>query len=274
MAANVALLPLLVAASSVTAQTPTIDPSTRPPLPPASALVRMTPKDGRELLDRMHSAYVGKWFKTVTFVQQTIRRNPQTGVTDTTTWYEALKSPDRLRIDFGDPKQGNGVLYTADSVYAVRTGKVTRSAASGNPFLPFVVGVYDQPVETTVRQIKPYNFDLSKVYSTTWEGRPTYVVGSQSASDTTSPQFWIDQNRLIIVRMLLPLNPNAAADLADIRLEDYRPVGGGWLAVRVEMTHGGQLLQNEVYSDWRGNVELPAELFVAEKWSEKPHWHH
>lgn len=267
MAANIALFLMLVA------QTPTTDSSARLPALTPTALVRMTPKDGRELLDRMRSAYLGKWFRTVTFVQQTIRRNPQTGVTDTTTWYEALKSPDRLRIDFGDPKQGNGVLYTADSVYAVRGGKVTRSAASGNPFLPFVVGVYDQPVETTVRQIKPYNFDLSKVYSTTWEGRSTYVVGSQAASDTTAPQFWIDQDRLIIVRMLLPLNPNAPKDLADIRLQDYRPVAGGWLAVRVEMTHGGQLLQNEVYSDWRGNVELPADFFVAAKWSDVPHWH-
>jgi hypothetical protein len=220
----------------------------------------------------MHDAYQGKWFKTVTFVQQTIRKNPQTDVTDTTIWYEALKSPDRLRIDFGDPKNGNGVMYTADSVYVVRGGKVARSAASGNPFLPFVAGVYDQPLETTLRQIAPYKFDLTKLYTRDWEGRTTYVAGAASAGDTTAPQFWIDQERLIIVRMMLHLNPNAPDEVADIRLEDYRPVAGGWLAVKVDIMENGEIRQREVYSDWRGNVDLPRDFFVAEKWNEVPHW--
>jgi outer membrane lipoprotein-sorting protein len=230
------------------------------------------PQDGTALLTRMHDAYAGKWFKTVTFVQQTIRKNPQTNVTDTTTWYEALKSPDRLRIDFGNPKEGNGVIYTADSVYVVRGGKVFRSAASGNPFLPFVAGVYDQPLDTTLRQIKPYNFDLTKLYTRDWEGRSTYVAGAASTADTTSPQFWIDKERLIIVRMLLHLNPSAPVEVADIRLEDYRPVTGGWLAVKVAIMENGQVMQQEDYSQWKGNVQLPDDFFVAEKWSAAPHW--
>ena len=230
------------------------------------------PRDGTALLARMREAYAGKWFNTVTFVQQTIRKNPQTNVTDTTTWYEALKAPDRLRIDFGDPKNGNGVIYTADSVYVVRSGKVTRSAASGNPFLPFVEGVYAQPLETTLRQIQAYQFDLTKLYTTTWQGRTTYVAGAASAADTTSPQFWIDKDRLIIVRMLLHLNPTAPNDVADIRLDDYRPVAGGWLAVSVSIIENGEVRQKEDYRDWRGNVDLPNDFFVAEKWGDVPHW--
>ena len=132
--------------------------------------------------------------------------------------------------------------------------------------------MYDQPLETTLRQISTYKFDLSKLYTTTWGGRATYVAGAASAADTTSPQFWIDRERLIIVRMLVPLNPANAADLADIRLEDYKPVAGGWLAVRVEIKHGGQVIQKEEYTDWRGDVDLPADFFVAEKWSDVPHW--
>jgi hypothetical protein len=228
------------------------------------------PQNGLALLNRMRDTYLGKWFKTVTFVQQTIQKHPD-GVTDTTTWYEALRSPARLRIDFGDPKNGNGVIYTADSLYVVRAGKVTRTVASGNPFLPFVQGVYDQPMDTTLRQIAPYKFDLSKIRTATWEGRPTYVVGSQSPSDTTSAQFWVDQERLVVVRMILGLNP-ASPDVTDIRLEDYRPVAGGWLAVRVDIMHNGEVIQRENNSDWKGNVDLPADFFVAEKWSEVPHW--
>jgi hypothetical protein len=203
-------------------------------------------------------------------VQQTIPTRPD-GVVDTTIWYEALRSPDRLRIDFADPKAGNGVIYTADSLYVVRGGKVTRTAASGNPFLPFVQGVYDQPIDTTLRQIQPYKFDLTKIRTATWQGRPAYVVGSQSPSDTTSPQFWVEQERLVVVRMILGLNP-ASPEVTDILLEDYRPVAGGWLAVRVDIKENGKVVQREQYSNWRGNVDLPADFFVAEKWSDVPHW--
>ena len=100
-------------------------------------------------------------------IQKTTLTRPN-GVVDTSTWYESLKSPDRLRIDFGDPAKGNGALYTADSLYVVRGGKVTRTIASGNPFLPFVAGVYDQPVEATLRQLAPYHFDLSRIRTDTW----------------------------------------------------------------------------------------------------------
>ena len=250
MAAKVALVALVVAASSAAAQ---------------------APQDGRALLDRMRTAYVGKWFKTVTFTQRTIQT--RNGITDTTTWYEALKAPDRLRIDIGNPKNGNGVVYTADSLYVVRAGQVTRTVAVGNQFLPFVMGVYVQPLDTTLRQIQPYNFDLTSLYSTSWHGRPTYVAGAQSAADTTSPQFWIDQERLVVVRMILAMSPNAPTEVTDIRLDDYRPVAGGWLAVSVAIVRDGQVIQKEDYADWRGNVDLSPDFFVAETWSAVPHWH-
>ena len=52
-----------------------------------------------------------------------------------------------------------------------------------------------------------------------------------------------------------------------------RPVAGGWLAVSVAIMRGGQVIQKEDYADWRGNVDLSPDFFVAEKWSAVPHWH-
>lgn len=233
---------------------------------------RTAPNDGLALLNQMHAAYAGKWFKTVTFTQLTTMYRPN-GVTDTSTWYEAYRTPDRLRIDFGDPAKGNGVLYTAESLYVVREGKVTRTAAQGNPFLPFVGGIYTQPIDSTLKQLRPYNFDLSRLRDDTWENRPVYVVGSSAAGDTTSPQFWIEKERLLPVRVIVAFNPQTPADVGDIRLMDYRPVSGGWIAVKVDIMHGGRVVQKEEYSNWVGNVDLLADFFVAEKWSAVPHWH-
>ena len=229
------------------------------------------PATGTELLQRMHDAYDGKWYKTLTFVQKTTITRPN-GVVDTSTWYEALKSPDRLRIDFGDPAKGNGALYTADSLYVVRDGKITRTVASGNPFLPFVAGVYDQPLETTLRQLAPYHFDLTRIRTDSWQGKPVYVVGATSAGDLDSPQFWVETEHLQPVRFLVKLSPAPDAKPNDIRLEKYVPVGGGWLATHVAIMDGSVVRQAEDYSDWKGGVALPADFFVAEKWKDTPHW--
>jgi hypothetical protein len=238
---------------------------------PNPANDRTLPANGIELLTRMHDAYAGKWYKTLTFVQKTTVTRP-TGVVDTSTWYESLKSPDRLRIDFGDPSKGNGALYTTDSLYVVRGGKVTRTIPSGNPFLPFVAGVYAQPVDTTLRQLSSWKFDLSKIRADTWQGAPVYVVGANSPADLDSPQFWVEREHLQPVRFLVKLSPAPDAKPNDIRLEKYVPVGGGWLATHVTIMEGTVVRQAEDYSSWRGDVSLPNDFFVAEKWSDTPHW--
>jgi hypothetical protein len=228
------------------------------------------PTDGRVLLARMHDRYAGRWFNTLTFVQRTTQRKPD-GTSQVSTWYEALLGT-RLRIDVGDPAAGNGALYTPDSLYVVRAGKVVRSMAEGNPFLPLIMGVYVQPVEVTAAQMAPLKVDLSRLRVQDWEGKPTYVVGSASPADTTSPQFWVEQDRLIVTRFLLPLFPTPDKRVQDVRLENNVAVGGGWLATKVRMLDEGNAVQTEEYSDWRAPVPLPATFFQVEHWSEGTHW--
>ena len=228
------------------------------------------PRDGTALLARMHDRYAGKWFRTLTFVQRTTQRRPD-GTFQQTTWYEAQRGP-RLRIDIGDPALGNGALYTADSLYVVRAGKVVRSLAEGNPFLPLIVSVYLERLDVTLEQLAPYKIDLSRVRLQDWEGKPTYVVGASSPSDTTSPQFWVEKDRLIVTRFLLPLIPSPENRAQDVRLENNVPLGGGWLATRIRMLDKGAPMQTEEYSDWRADVELPESFFQVEHWGEGKHW--
>ena len=222
----------------------------------------------------MQQAYEGKWFRTLTFVQQTTISRPN-GPEERSTWYEALLAPDRLRIDIGDPALGNGVLYTSDSMYVIRSGKVVRSkfsGAAGNPFIPFVEGVYTQPLQRTLAQLAPLHFDMSRVRTDQLDGRPVFVVGARDSADVDSPQFWIDRERLVAVRILVPLLPNGKSKSQDLRLEKYVPVGGGWLATRVRILDGGEAIQTEEYSDWKANLPLPPEFFRAESWTATPHW--
>lgn len=240
---------------------------------PAAATRSVAPRTGQELLGQMRDRYLGKWFQTLTFVQSTTI-NRATG-TVKETWFESVRAPDRLRIDMGPLSAKNGVIYTADSVYVVRGGALVRSIGDGNPFLPFVVGVYTQPLERTFAQLAPYHFDLGSLRDGEWRGRPVYIVGSRGTTDTTSSQFWVDKERLLLVRaMLAPpaSGPGSTMGMQDFLLDDYVPAGGGWLATKVTISVGGAVRQTEEYTDWRADVNLPSALFDPANWTAALHW--
>jgi hypothetical protein len=240
---------------------------------PALASAQSTPKTGEEVLQRMHDAYAGKWYRTLTFVQKTTRYQPD-GTPSVSTWFESLEHAGpgvtRLRIDIGDPAAGNGMLYTADSTTRFRGGKVTAAQAGGNEFLPMIEGVYMQPVSRTMTELKGTGIDMSKVTKGTWQGRPAWIVGASSPGDSTSPQFWVDTDRNVVVRMILAPAPNAGT--MDIHLDDYVPLDKGWLATKIAMNVNGKPVQTEQYSEYKANVELPKELFDPGQWVSAPHW--
>lgn len=237
---------------------------------PAQAAKPMT---GADVLTRMHDRYAGKWYPTLRFTQKTTLRGQDGAVTEQT-WYESLQwNPATgawLRIDLGDPADGNGLLYTADSSWTIRGGKLTSGNNSGNPFIPLIENVYLQPIATTMKQLEPLKFAMSRVIDVTWERRPAWVVGAASAGDTTSPQFWIDKDRLVVVRAVLSFA--AGRPPFDIHLDNYVETGGGWLATKITMLSGGVPRQIEEYSGWKTNVKLDKKLFDPATWMTAAHW--
>jgi hypothetical protein len=231
------------------------------------------PVRGAEVLARMHDRYAGKWYPSLTFTQKTTRRGRDGNMTEQT-WYESIQFERAtgawLRIDTGDPADGNGVLYTADSSWTIRAGKVVGSNNDGNPFIPLIENVYLQPVARTVQQLEPLKIDMSRVVDVSYNGRPAWAVGAQSPADTISPQFWIDQERLVAVRALLSFAPNQPP--FDIHLDNYVETGGGWLATKVTMLAGGVPRQIEEYSGWRTHVKLDRRLFDPATWMTATHW--
>ncbi len=240
---------------------------------PAITAAQAVPATGAAVLQRMHDAYSGKWYRTLTFVQTTTAyRN---GAPTVSTWYESLRYTEprgtELRIDTGSPSAGNGMLYTTDSSWVMRGGALTQTQPQGNQFLPMIEGVYMQPVSRTAEQVKALGVDMSRVMRGQWEGRPVWIVGAATATDTASTQFWVDTERNVVVRMILA-STQAASPPIDIHLGGYVPLAGGWLASKVSMFIGGAPRQIEEYRDWKANIDLAPGLFVPATWSTAPHW--
>jgi len=242
-----------------------------------AARAQGVPATGQDLLRRMHDAYAGRWFGTLTFRQTTTRQRAD-GSDTVSTWYESLRQLDstgtELRIDIGEPAAGNGVLYSTDSLWVLRGGHLVASRSGGNDLLPLIEGVYLQPVSRTAAQLTAAAFDLQRpVLTTSWNGRSVWIAGAASLADSTSPQFWVDRERLVLVRAVIAGGPPGAPPL-DARLDSLVPLAGGWLATRCEFYLRGKLVQREEYHDWAGNVDLAPGLFDVATWTTAPHWAH
>jgi outer membrane lipoprotein-sorting protein len=230
----------------------------------ASAVATPPPKNGEELVTRMRERYAGKWYRTLTFTQKTTLPDGKVEI-----WYEALELPGKLRIDIAPLDSGKTLLFRNDSLYVFEQKKLKASQPLVHPLMVLGFDVYQSPVSETVRKLKDLKFDLSKVHETTWKGRPTYVVGA-APQDTTSPQFWIDAERLYFVRSLEPSKKDASV-INETVFDKYVPLDGGWVELEVLFLANGKQQVKEEYSNTRANVKLDPAIFDPRSWT-APGW--
>ena len=105
------------------------------------AAARTNYASGDEVIAAMHARYAGKWYTTLTFTQKTSRLMAD-GKWNVQTWYEAIRVPGQLRIDFDPISAGNGVIYARDSAFTIQNGRALKGQASINPLLLLGFDVY------------------------------------------------------------------------------------------------------------------------------------
>jgi hypothetical protein len=243
-------------------------PISNPVPSPAPARQSTAVTDGEGVVRAMFERYQNRWYRTMTF-RQTTTMTRGTTVPSTQTWYEALSLPGRLRIDFGNPEGGNGLLSRNDSIYNFAAGKVTSADTGFNPLLVLGFDVYAQPPEQTISILRHLGYQMSRMHTATLDGKAAYVVGASSTFDSTSKQFWIERDRLLFIRSR---EKNAAGQQSEIRFTDYVQAGDGWVARQVWQTIGGSPRLHEEYADIKSDVPLDSALFDPKQWVTVRHW--
>ncbi len=225
----------------------------------AASACAQTGPTAAELIRSMHERYSKKWYRTLTFEQQSVTHKPD-GTESSEVWHEALLLPGHLRIGIGEPNAGNGMIFANNRLYVFRDGKLANEREYVHPLLVLGFDVYAQPVNTTVQELRDLHIDLSSLHEESFNGRSMYVVGAKPG-DLHAKQFWIDKERLYFVRLIEPSEKEPAV-VQDVRFEDYQPVeGGGWLAEHVAVLADGKLVFEERYSDVTINPSLKESLF-------------
>ena len=249
----------------------TISVATKLPIPVAAELsnpVAAKISNTNELIAAMQKKYGKSWYKTATFVQETINFQPD-GTSKVETWYEAMSVPGSLRIDFTPTSAGNGILFTGGKIFVFKDGKVDSSRAFNHPLLILGFDIYRSPATEVTTKLQALKFDLSQFREDTWQGRPVYVVGAK-AGDLHSPQFWIDQENLYFVRMLRPAGKDGT-QTQETQFNKYQKLGGGWIAPEVIFMVDGKVVTTEKYSEMRAGVKLDPKLFDPQFWT-TVHW--
>jgi len=236
--------------------------------PPVPATRELPVTSARELVERMRERYDGKWFRTLTFLQNNTLYK-RGGGEDRSQWMEYMSVPGRLRIEYLPAANKSGVLFVNDTVYTFVNGKRMDARKRIHPLLLLGADVYAIPPERTLGQLDSLGIDLGKFREGDWEGRRTYVVGAD-AGDSTSSQFWVSADSLLVVRVVESQAAGARKVATDYRFNKYVDVGGFPIAVEILMLRDGRPLFKEEYADVKVNVDVSEALFDTSRWASGP----
>jgi len=212
-------------------------------------------KNGEDVLKDMYKRYSGKWYSNFTFTQTTDQyRNDS--IVKTSTWYEAISFPDKFRIDFGDKKSGNAVIYLKDSVYDFRKGKLVRTRFNSDDLTFLLGGMYHVPFDTVKAKFQRQGYDLSKSHETTLDGKAVYVIGASGSTDRSS-QVWIEKERLIVLKFI----KYNGKEKEEAIFGGHKPFEGGWSETTCDFYINDKLLQKEKYYDCKANTSIDLSIF-------------
>jgi hypothetical protein len=270
----------LLTFAAVAALAPTLAACRRPEIRqpvPDTASGRTEPVDpgittAARLIEAMRDRYDGKWYNTLTFVQTSTYYRADGSVLRSEIWPESVMMPGRLRIDIGNPSLGNAVIYANDTVYQFTQRRLTRREPGNNPLQVLGFDVYHLPPSRTLEILSSLGYDLSTMYRLDHEGREYYVVGADRG-DMKRKQFWVDADQLLLWRVLEPWLPADTVNVREIRFQDYKQHGGGWVAEEVDFLKNGARYFFEKYRDVRTDVEIDPALFDPRQFTAAKHWY-
>jgi hypothetical protein len=223
--------------------------------------------DGESLVRAMHAKYNGQWPRALTYTQTTTLLG-SSGTSNDQLWYVAILAPGRQRIDYVNPSLANGALVRADSTYQFVNGRQAGATEGWNDLLVLTQDVYNQSPDVTVSILRRQGFQLSRLQSKTFDGRSAYVVGASSSNDSTSRQFWIERDRLVLVR----IREKRGDNFVDTRLGDFIKAGEGFVARQTYQFANGVPRLHQQIAGLRTDTPLAPDLFEPKLFGSVKHW--
>lgn len=234
---------------------------------PAPAPAAPTIDTPRALVERMREAWGDRLYRTMTFRQRnTLYR--QDGGTDPSEWMEYQQVPGRLRVEFLPAESKSGMLFRDGTQYTFTDGKLAGERQLVHPLLLLSADVYAIPTDSTMADLAAIRMDTTRLSRATWEGRPVWVVGA-AEGDTTASQFWVDAERMLLVRVIQRNTSAQGRTTVSENHLTYQDVDSIPVPKVITFLRDGRPYWKEEYVDVRLNVPLDEALFDPAQWTER-----
>jgi outer membrane lipoprotein-sorting protein len=232
-----------------------------------SAGVQAQKLTGEQVFDRMQAKYNGKWHHNLTFVQTT-EQYAYEQINSTQTWYEAIEFPGNLRIDIGDTKNGNMVIFHNDSLFKYQNDSNIYARDDFNSLVFLIGGMYFYDKETAKAKLIKYKYDLTKTTETKLNGKDMYVIGTDSIGAKVN-QLWVDKENLLVNRII----EYDGWFKLDFIFEGHKQFGNSWVETKVTIYQDDKKAQAEYYKDIRVNQPLDPRVFDPRQLKQAKHWY-
>jgi hypothetical protein len=160
-------------------------------------------------------------------------------------------------------EDGNALILADGQLHTFKAGSKVDSRPLTSLALLLGFDVYKQSPETTLAQLQHEGVDTAKVHEESWQGRQVLVVGA-STGDSASTQFWVDKERLLVLRIMQPDRKNPAKS-SDIHFLDFRNQKRGVIAARIDVYQENRLVMSEEYSAIETDIPLDKAWFDPSK---------
>lgn len=222
-----------------------------------------------ELIRKMHKKYHRNFNRNITFVQLNQEFDENGQVKHRSMSFEAFHYPGYFRTDIGPVPNKDGFILANDVMYIFKNGKVVEERPCLMDIGLLTGDIYFMSIEKALEECTKHGYNLARFREDVFKGKPVYVVGATDKNDLTSPQFWIDQEELYIVRDI-NLNEETGI-LEDVHYLEHAKVENAWVEERVEIFVNGKLVKKEHYAEVKANNELNLDIFDPKKLG-KSHW--
>jgi len=218
--------------------------------------------NAEDLIRKMHKKYHTKFNANITFIQLN-QDIDATGKITHSMSFEAFHYPGKFRNDMGPTPQKEGYIVSNDVMYSFKDSKITGQKPCTMDVGLLTGDIYFVTVEKAVEACKKHGYDLSRFRQDLFREKPVYVVGAKDKSDEKSPQFWIDQEELYVVRDINFSEQDN--ELEDVHYLEHAKVENAWVEERVEIYVNGKLVKKEHYAEVKANNELNLDIFDPKK---------
>jgi outer membrane lipoprotein-sorting protein len=217
-------------------------------------------ENGKDLVDFMYQKYRQGPCKAYTFSQKnTHYRNDS--VIGHSEWHEFIEFPDKFRINFGDPEEGNFVIFKNDSSYSYKKNELKKTNYNSNNLLLLLGGMYYREVPDVVARLEKEGYNTKLISTQKWNKQNIQVIGALEG-DTISNQIWVTKKNWRVVRIIEQMDDGSYMDMT---FDDFQKNCNGYTETKVTFKRNGKIEQVEEYHDIKPVDSFSSDVFNPKK---------